>query len=256
MPTKSQVLLKFQKDLQELNARFEDEIQAIERARIKRFRSMETSRALVDELDTKTSEAEAERKADRARAAAARDKAIADATQKRRAALVASERAWRKAEDEAERARDDKRREETRRHEDRMEEIAAILPMYKQAASREAENARHDKAMARIEEDFDTAGGRARESYQIANQAALDDELRASEAANDAEHEGGEAADAEYEQTLVNVRAKLHDALLKSATTKELEEAFQQQLCDTRERWEEDKSALRTRFKKDYDKAG
>ena len=256
MPTKSQVLLEFQRDLQELNARFEDEIQAIEKARIKKFRSIATSRTLVEEADTKTSEAAAERKADRGRATAARDKAVADATQKRRAALVASERAWRKAEDEAERARDDKRVEESRRHEDRMEEIATILPMYKQAAPREAENARHDKAMARIEEDFTAAGGRARENYQIANQAALDDELRASEAANDVEHEGWEAADAEYEQTLVNVGATLHDALSKSATTRELEEAFQQQLCDTRARWEADKSSLRTKFKKDYDNAG
>ena len=112
------------------------------------------------------------------------------------------------------------------------------------------------KVMARIQEDFNTAGDRARENYQITNQAALDDELRASELANEAEHEGFEAADAESEQSLVNVRAKLHDALLKSATTKELEEAFQQQLRDTRERRETAKNALRTKFKKDYDNAG
>jgi len=144
MPTKKQVLLKFQKDLQELNASFENEIQVIERARLKKFRSMEASRAQVAEADTKTSEAGAERTADRGRATAARDKAIADATLKRRAGLVASEKAWRKAEDEAQRERDDERTEENRKHVDRMEEIDAILPMYRQAAPREAENARHD----------------------------------------------------------------------------------------------------------------
>lgn len=255
MPTKNQVLLKFQKDLQELDATFEAEIQAMEKARLKKFRSIETSRPLVDEADIKTSEAVAERKADRGRATAARDKAVADATQKRRDALVKSEKAWRKAEDDAEGVRDDKRTEENRKHEDKMEEIDAILPMYKQAAPREAENARHEKAMARIQEDFDTAWDRARETYQNANQAALDDELRASELANDAQHEGLEAADAEYEQTVENVRARLHDVLLKGPETKGLEEGFQQQLRDTRERWETDKSALRAKFKKDYDNA-
>jgi hypothetical protein len=256
MPTKNQVLLKFQKDLQELNASFEAEMRAIEKARLKKFWSMATSRPLVDDADTKASEADAERKADRSRATAARNKAIADATQKRRDALLASDKAWRRAEDEAERARDDKHTEESRKHEDKMEEIGAILPMYKQTALRDAENARHEKVMARIQEDFDTAWDRAREDYQNANQAALDGELRASELGNDAEQEGFAAADVEYEQTLENVRAKLHDALLKSAETRELEEGFQQQLRDTRDRWETDKAILRAEFKKNYDNAG
>jgi len=256
MPTKSQVLLEFSKDLQELNARFEAEIRAIDNARLDEFRSTGASRPLVDEADARTLQAVAEREADRGRATAARDAAMADTTRKRRDALVTSEKAWRSAEDEAERARDDKRTAEDRRHEDKMTEIDAIVPMYKQAASRDAENARHDEAMARIQEDFTAAWDRAREDYQNANQAALDDELRALERGNDAEREGFEAADAEYEQTLENVRARLHDALLRSAETRELEEAFQQQVRDTRDRWEADRNALRAKFKKDYDDAG
>jgi len=105
MATKSQVLLKFQRDLQELNASFETEIEAIEGARLKKFRSMGASRALVEAADTKTSEAVAERMADRERAAAARDQAVAVAAQKRRTALETSEKAWRKAESEADSAR-------------------------------------------------------------------------------------------------------------------------------------------------------
>jgi hypothetical protein len=256
MPTKNQVLLKFQKDLQDLNAYFEAEIEKTEKARLKTFRSMAASRPFVDEADTKTSEAVTERTADRDRATAARDKAMADAARKRRDALTASEKAWRKVETEAERERDDNRTEENRKHEDKLEEISKILPMYKQTAPREAENARYEKAMARIQEDFNTAWDRARENYQTANQSALDDELRASELANDAEHAGFEAAEAEYEQTLDNITDKLHDALLKVVETKESEEAFQQQLRDTRQRWETDKNALRAKFKKDYDNAG
>ncbi len=255
MPSKSQILLQFQRDLQDLNARFEAEIEAIESARLRKLRSLAASRALVEVADAKTAEAVAERGADRARASAARDQAIAVATQKRRAALEASEKAWRKAESEAERAREDARREESRRHEGKLTEIGAILPMYKQASPRETENDRHEQALARIQEDFDTASARAREDYQAANGVALADELRATELANDAEHEGLAAADRECEQTLANVRAGLHDGLLKLAATKELEEGFEQQLRDTRGRWQAEKAALRAAFKKHYDEA-
>ena len=133
MPSKSQVLLKFQQDLQELNARFEDEIAAIEGDRLRKFRALSESRALVEGADLKTAEAVAERKGDRERATTGRDQAVAVATQKRRVALEASQKAWRKAEEQLESARDDARLQESRRHEDKLGEIDAILPMYKQA---------------------------------------------------------------------------------------------------------------------------
>ncbi len=84
---------------------------------------------------------------------------------------------------------------------------------------------------------------------------SLDEERTATEAANSAEKEGLDAAEAEYVQTLDNATARLHDTLLKLAETKGLEEGFQQQLRDTRQRWEAEKAALRARFKKDYDNA-
>jgi hypothetical protein len=196
-----------------------------------------------------------ERNADRARALGARDKAVGVAAQRRREAFQDAEKAWRKAEQDAERERDDAREKENRKLEDKLEEISQILPMYKQTPLREAENDRHEKEMKRIQEDFDTAWDRAREDYQSANQEALDEERAATEAANSAEKEGLDAAEAEYVQTLDNAAARLHDTLLKLAETKELEEGFQQQLRDTRQRWEAEKAALRARFKKDYDNA-
>ena len=255
MPSKSQVLLKFQQDLQELNARFEDEIAAIEGDRLRKFRALSESRALVEGADLKTAEAVAERKADRERATTGRDQAVAVATQKRRVALEASQKTWRKAEEQLGSALDDARLQESRRHEDKLGEIDAILPMYKQAAPREAESERHEQALARIQQDYESACDRAREDYQTANDAALADELRATELANDAEHEGRAAADAECERTLENVRAQLSDELLKRTATKELEEDFQQQLRDARGRWASEKEALRSRFKADYDAA-
>ncbi len=255
MASKIDVLLEFQRDLQQLNARFQGEIDAIESARLKRCSALEVSRDLVETAASKTAEAQAERLADRERATAGREQAIAAAAQKRRAALEAAERAWRRAEREAERARDDERREENRRHEDKTEAVDAILPMYKQALPREVENARHEKALARIQQDFDTTSDRAREDYQAAQAAALADELRATEQANDAEHDALRSADGECEETLRNVRTRLHDGLLKSAATRQLEEGFQQQLRDTRERWETEREALRARFKADYDRA-
>lgn len=252
MPTQNEILLKFQKDLQELNASFEAGLSRIEKARIKKFGTMPSSKAAVDGFETKGAAAMEERNADRARALGARDEAVGLAAQKRRDAFQDAERAWRKAEQDAERERDDARGEENRRHEDKAEEISEILPMYKQTPLREAEGARHEKEMERIQEDFDTAWDRAREDYQSANQEALDEERAATEAANSAEQEGLAAAEAEYALTLRNAADKLHDTLLKLAATKELEEGFQQQLRDTRQRWEAEKAVLRARFKKDY----
>jgi hypothetical protein len=256
MPTKNEVLLKFQKDLQALNATFETEILRLEDARLVKFRGLESSRRLVEEAEAKRSEALAERHLDRTRAAAAREKALADAVKKRRDAFAASERAWRKAEEEAERKRGDKRTEENRKHADKLEEVGRILPMYKQTIPREAEYDRHEKAMARIQEDFNTAWDRAREDYQTANDNALAGERRDSEAAGDAERVGFEAAETEYNQSIQLAAEKLHDGLLKLEATRDLERGFQQQLLEVRQRWETEKNALRTKFKKDYDSAG
>jgi hypothetical protein len=255
MPTKNEILLKFQKDLQELSAYFEAELAKIEKARIKKFGTMPSSRAAVDDFQTSSAAAMAERNADRARALGGRDQAVAVAAQKRRDAFQDAEKAWRKAEQGAERERDDAREKENRKDEDKLEEISNILPLYKQTPLREAEDARHEKEMKRIQEDFNTAWDRAREDYQSANQEALDEERAATEAANSAEREGLDSAGAEYVQTLDNTADKLHDTLLKREDTKELEEGFQQQLRDTRQRWETEKAALRAKFKKDYDTA-
>jgi hypothetical protein len=256
MATRNEVLLKFQQDLQELNGRFEGELAAIETARLQRFRALDASRALVEAADRKTAEAVTERKADRERAIAAREQSVAAAAQKRRATLEASQKAWRRTEEQAERARDDARRAEDRKHEDKTAAIDAILPMYEQAAPREAENERHEQALARIEEDFARACDRARADYQAANESALADELRATELANDAEQEGLAAADAEYEWALEDTRARLREGLSALAATRDLEAGFQQQLRDVRVRWAADKEALRARFKADYDAAG
>jgi hypothetical protein len=255
MPTRNEILLKFQKDLQELSARFAAELAQTETARIEKFGTMPSSKPAVDAFVTSGAAAVSERDADRARALGARDQAIAAAAQKRRYAFQRADKAWRKAEQDAERDRDDDREKENRRHDDELEEISQILPMYKQTPLREAEDARHEKEMNRIQEDFDTAWDRAREDYQSANQEALEEERAATEAANSAEKERLDAAEAEYAQTLAHSADKLHDTLLKSADTKELEEGFQQQLRDTRQRWEAEKAALRARFKKDYDNA-
>jgi hypothetical protein len=255
MPTKNEILLKFQKDLQDLSAYFEAELAKIEKARIRKFGTMPSSRDAVEDFERSSAAAMAERHADRARALGARDRAVAVAAQKRRDAFRDAEKAWREAERDAERERDDAREKEGRRYEDKLEEISKILPMYKQTPLREAENARHEKEMKRIEEDFNTAWDRTREDYQTANQEALDDERAATEAANGAEKEGLDAAEAEYAQTLENAADKLRDTLLRHAETKELEEEFQQQLRDMRQRRENEKAALRARFKKDYDKA-
>jgi hypothetical protein len=255
MPTKNEILLKFQKDLQELNAYFEAGLAKIEKARIKKFETMPSSKGAVEDFETSSAAATEERNADRARALGARHKAVGVAAQKRRDAFRDAEKAWREAERDAERERDDVREKEDRKYEDKLEEISKVLPMYKQTPLREAENARHEKEIKRIQEDFDTAWDRAREDYQSANQEALDDERAATEAANSAEREGLDAALAEYVQTLDNAADRLHDTLLKLAETKELEEGFQQQLRDTRQRWEAEKAALRAKFKKDYDNA-
>jgi hypothetical protein len=255
MPTRNEILLKFQKDLQALNAGFEAGLARIEKARIKKFGTMPSSRDAVDLFERSSAAAMAERNADRARALGARDKAVAAAAQKRRDAFRDAEKEWREAERDAERERDDLREKEDRKHQDKLEEISEILPLYKQTPLREAESARHEKEMKRIQEDFATAWDRAREDYQSANQEALDEERAATEAANGAEKEGLDAAEAEYARTLENAAQTLHGALLKLADTRELEEEFQQRLRDTRERWETEKAALRARFKKDYDKA-
>jgi hypothetical protein len=255
MPTKNEILLKFQKDLQELNATFEAELAKIEKARIKKFGTMPSSKGAVEDFETSSAAALKERDADRARALGAREETVGVVAQKRRDEFRDAEKAWREAERDAERGRDDAREKEDRRYEDKLEEISQVLPMYKQTPLREAENDRHEKALKRIQEDFNTAWDRAREDYQSANQEALDDERAATEAANSAEKEGLDAAEVEYVQTLDNAADKLHDTLLKLAATKELEEGFQQQLRDTRQRWETEKAALRARFKKDYDNA-
>lgn len=255
MPTRNEILLKFQKDLQELSARFEAALAKIEMARIKRFAAMSSSRDAVLDFERSSAAAMAERNADRARALGARDKAVALAAQKRRDAFRDAEKAWREVERDAERERDDAREKENRKYEDKLEEISEVLPLYKQTPLREAESARHEKEMKRIEEDFNIAWDRAREDYQSANQEALDEERAATEAANSAEKEGLEAAEAEHGQTLQNAAEKLHGTLLKLADTKELEEEFQQELRDTRQRWETQRAALRARFKRDYDKA-
>ena len=255
MPTRNEILLKFQRDLQELSAYFQAELAKIGKARIKKFGTMPSSRDAVLDFESSNAAAMAERNADRARALGARDKAVAVAAQKRRDAFRDAEKAWREAERDAERERDDAREKENRKYEDELDEISKVLPMYKQTPLREAETARHEKEMKRIEQDFATAWDRGREDYQSANQEALDEERTATEAANSAEKEGLDAAEAEHAQTLENAAHKLHDTLLKRADTKELEEGFQQRLRDTRQRWEAEKAALRARFRKDYDKA-
>jgi hypothetical protein len=255
MASKNEVLLKFQQDLQELNGCFEDEIAALEAARLQRFRALDASRALVEAADLRIAAAVAERKTDRERAMAAREQAVAAAAQKRRAALEASQKTWRRTEEQAERARDAARLEESRKHADKTAAIDAILPMYEQAVPREAENERHEQALARIEEDFASACDRARADYQTANESALADELRATELANDAEQEGLAAADAECEWALEHARAQLSDGLTQLAATRDLEAGFQQQLRDARGRWAAAKEALRARFQADYEAA-
>jgi hypothetical protein len=253
VPTRNEILLKFQKDLQELSAYFEAELAKIEKARLRKFGTMPSSRDVVDDFERSSAAAMAERDGDRSRALGAREKAVAAAAQKRRDAFRDAEKDWREAEREAERERDDAREKENRKYEDKLDEISEILPMYKQTPLREAENARHEKEIKRLAEDFDIAWNRAREDYQSANQEALDEERAATEAANGAEKEALDAAEIEHAQTLENAAHKLHDTLLKLADTKELEEGFQQRLRDTRQRWEAEKAALRARFKKDYD---
>ncbi len=255
MPTKSEVLQRFQRDLGELNARFEAELATVGEARLEQFRSLAASRSLVATADAKEATAQAERLADRARASAGREQAVAAATQKRWSALDAARQAWRKAEERLERSSADARTEEERRHADEIAKVDAILPMYKQFPLRGAEDARHEQALERIREDYAEACARAREDYQTANEAALADELRAAELANDAEQAGLAAADAECVQTLENVRAALSDGLLKLPETRGLEEGFQEQMRLSRGRWVSEKEALRARFKADYESA-
>jgi len=255
VPTRNEILLKFQKDLQELSAYFEAELAKIEKARLRKFGTMPSSRDAVDAFERSSAAAMAERDGDRSRALGAREKAVAAAAQERRDAFRDAEKDWREAEREAERERDDAREKENRKYEDKLDEISEILPMYKQTPLREAENARHEKEMKRIEDDFTTAWDRAREDYQSANQEALDEERAATEAANGAEKEALDAAGAEYAQTVESAADRLHGALLKLADTKELEEGFQQQLRAVRQRRETEKAALRARFKKDYESA-
>jgi hypothetical protein len=84
---------------------------------------------------------------------------------------------------------------------------------------------------------------------------ALDDERAATEAANTAEKEGLDAAEAEHRQSLDNAADQLRDTLLRLPDTKALDEAFQEQLRDTRQRWATAKAALRARFEEDSDNA-
>ena len=83
----------------------------------------------------------------------------------------------------------------------------------------------------------------------------MSDELRETEEANDQEYAARQSAEEEYELSLDNIAAALHDALLKAAETKELEQVFQQQVRDLRQRWETEKAALRAAFKMAYDGA-
>ena len=255
MPTKEEVLARFQVDLQDLNARFLAQIDAIESSRLERFRAMPVARPLVERADAARATAGADRLADRARAGVARDRAMAAATRRRSEALRRSGETWRDAEEKALEARDDARTKEDRRHEDRLEEIDRIRPMSQQAAPRAAEETLHEKITLRIQEDYETALDRARDAYQRRNDDILSEELSASEQANDDEYAALQAAELEFEQSLDNIAASLHDALLKAAETKDLEAAFQQQVRDMRERWEAEKGTLRAAFKRDYETA-
>lgn len=255
MPTKPQVVAQFQVDLQDLNARFLAQIDAIEAARLERFRAMPVARPFVERADAARATAVAERLADRARAGAARDRAMAAAAQRRSEALRKSGESWRDAEDKALEVRHDARAREDRRHQDKLEEIDRIRPLSQQATPRAAEEILHEKVDLRIQEDYETALDRAREAYQRRNDDILSEELSASEQANDDEYAALQSAEQEFEQSLDNIAASLHDALLKAAETKELEAAFQEQVRERRGRWEVEKGALRAAFKRDYENA-
>lgn len=260
MPTssalrKNEILLQYCKDLQALDAAHDGEVAGLEAERLKRVADVPAGRALVQAAEAARGAAAAELSTDRERAAAVRDAAMAVVADKRREQFAANDQARQKAERSAERARDDRRTEENRKHEDALEKIARSLPLSQQALPRAEEVARHEKELARIQADFEVAWDRAREDFQAANESVSQVERRASELANDAHQEAVRVAELHYRTTLDAAATKLHDGLLKCAETRAIEEEMEQRARELQRQWQEKREALHARFKRDYDAA-
>lgn len=253
--TKNEILTRYCKDLQALDAEHDLQVARLQEERLKRLAAVPAGRKLVEAAEAARNAAAAELSADRDRAASARDAAMAAAAEKRREAFAANEQAWHKAERAAERRRDDERREETRKHEDALDKIARTLPLHQQAIPRAEEMARHEEALSRIQADFDAGWDRARQDFQVANEQALQVERRASELANDAFQEGRRLAELHYTTTLDAAESKLHDALLDGKETRAIEEEIQGRGREIQRQWQDEREALHSRFKKDYDSA-
>ncbi len=254
-PTRNEILLQYCRDLQALDTAHAAEVAGLEAERLKRIAEVPAGRALVQAAEAARGVAAAELSADRERAASVRDAAMAAAADKRREQIAANDQTRQKAERAAERARDDQRAEENRKHEDALGKIAKTLPMYQQALPRAEEMARHQKELALIQAEFDLSWDRARQDFQAATESATRNELHASELANDAHQEAVRVAELHYQATLEAAAAKLHEGLVKCAETRGVEEAITQQGRALEQRWQEKREALHTRFKKDYDSA-
>ncbi len=255
VPTKNEILVQYCRDLQALDAEHDAQVARLEAERLQRIAEVPAGRPLLEAAQAARRAAATELSADRERAASARDAAMAAAAEKRRESFAGNEQAWHKAERAAERRRDDDRTDENRKHEDALEKIAKTLPMHQQAIPRAEEMARHEKVLARIQADCDTARERAREDYQAANDVVVQAETRASELANDAQEQAVRVAELHHQGTLGAVESKLHEELLGCRDTRTIEEEIAQRGGGLQRQWQEAREALHARFKEDYDAA-
>ena len=241
-------------DLAALRAKYTARLAQLEKDRDAALVALPAAKPIVEAFHAAAQSAQGARAAAYAEIDAARDRALAAAAAKRPEGLAKAERTLRDARESADRQRDLARDKAKADYEEVVRDIESRLPLYAQTEPKELAADDYDRQLAAAEQARNRAWDAAWLAYQDDDHDVLEDERIASENADIEAQRARAEADGHYEDTLRNAEAVMRSRL--GAVAGEVQARFDGEHERLATEWEDQKDALRARYRADNPAAG
>jgi hypothetical protein len=252
-PTLGKLTLKFSRDLEALEAQCTKRLDGIEKARDEALMEIAGVKKILTSYNRGLAKAKAAHLRDIQEANEIRDNEIRTAEENRRGSAAKEESKYRKAKVRAFRTRQTTLRKAKAKWRADITKIRK-QPLTAQRALRKAADQRYEDATAAAREAYHEAIENARLAHQSALQDILAEERYAFEQASQTVERMYSSAVVNYERAVAEEEARMRNELAKNPAAREIQEAHDRQLAQTRRDCERKKEALFKKFSEDRKK--